>query len=329
MRRQTPARFAVLFLLLAVATVARAQQTASIIGVARVVRGSFPEPVLVKLQVHGATALSAYTDAEGRFSFSFLLGNVYHVVINDDRYMPVDMLVEVRPDIVTTNILQVILVSREAKANTPAGPYVVSSSDFTRNYPRNAVKEFERGVKTESEGKTDQAIQHYRKAIKEAPNFAMAHNNLGSLYLGKSQFPEAQKELEQSIRLAPGDSKAYFNMANLMLLTGKLADAQPYLQDGFRTQPDSAFGYFVQGSVLERSGKLSDAERALQRALELDPKMPRPRLELVNLYLRERRPADAISQLHQFLQVAPKDPFAPQARDVLKKLESANPSSRK
>ncbi len=115
-------------------------------------------------------------------------------------------------------------------------------------------------------------------------------------------------------------------MANLMLLTGKLQDAERFLQDGFRKQPDSAFGSFVQGSVLERNGKLPDAERALQRALELDPRLTRPHLELVNLYLRQERPADAIAELHKFLQQAPSDALAPRARDVLKRLESGNPS---
>jgi tetratricopeptide (TPR) repeat protein len=300
----------------------------SIIGVARVFRGAFPEQVLVSLQLRGATVATAYTDPEGRFSFNGLGGAPYHVVIDDDRYVPVNVEVIVRPEVLMVNMLQLTLIRREPKSDprAPAGSYVTSPSDLTRTYPKNAVKEFERGIKMESEGKEDQAIEHYRKAIKEAPDFAVAHNNLGSLYVGKSDFPGAQKEFAESMRLAPSDSKAYFNMANVMLLTGQLQDAERYLQDGFRKQPESAFGLFVQGSVLERAGKLPDAERALRRSLELNPKMTRPHLALVNLYLRQQRPADAIIELHKFLQDAPSDPLAPKARDVLHKLESGNPS---
>ncbi len=281
---------------------------------------------MVTLQLHGGTLTTTYTDGEGRFAFNNVLGNSYRVLINDDRYMPVDVEVVVRPDVLSVNILQLTLVARNAKSTATAGPYVLSASDLTRNYPKNALKEFERGVKMESKGKADEAIGHYLNAIQQAPDFAVAHNNLGSLYVGKSDFLAAQKEFADSIRLAPGDPKAYFNMANLMLLTGKLPDAERFLQDGFRTQPDSAFGFFVQGSVLERTGKLPDAERALQRALELDPKLTRPHLELVNLYLREERPADAIAELHKFLQQAPSDALAPKARDVLKRLEAGSPS---
>lgn len=331
MQRRTLARLACLLLLTTCATAAWAQgnvSTASIIGITRVLRGNFPQPVLVSLQLHGGTITSTYTDAEGRFGFNFLYANLYHVIINDDHYMPVDIEVAVRPEVLSVNMLQLTLVPRQTTSNPnpPAGQYVINSSDFGKTYPKNAVKELERGIKKESEGKADEAMGHYLKAIKAAPDFAMAHNNLGSLYVGKSDFLAAQKEFADSIRLAPTDSKAYFNMANLMLLTDKLPDAERFLQDGFRTQPDSAFGFFVQGSVMERTGKLPDAERALQRALELDPKLTRPHLELVNLYLREQRPADAIAQLHKFLQEAPSDALVPKAREVLKRLESGSPS---
>jgi Flp pilus assembly protein TadD len=332
MRRPSFFLFAFLFLLLSFVPLAWPQgvTNGTIIGIIHVFRGTFPEPVLVNLQLHGATIATTYTDQEGRFGFYGLGSSSYHVIIADERYVPINVTVEIRPDVMSTNVLQLTLVPREGKtvAQPAAGSYVVGAADLAKNYPKSAVKEYERGVKTEAEGKTDEAIEHYRKAINSAPDFAMAHNNLGTLLIGKSQFPDAQKELEQSIRLAPGDPKPCFNLANLMLLTGKLDDAEKYLQDGFRKQPDSAFGFFVQGSVLERSGKLPDAERALQRALQLDPKMPRPHLELVNLYLRQRRSSDAMSELQKFLQVAPADPLAPKARQILQKLQSGAPAPR-
>ena len=299
----------------------------SIVGVARVVRGSFPEPVLVNLQVRGATIQSTYTDAEGRFGFNAIYANMYHVMINDDQYQSVDIAAELRPDIQPVYVMQVMLMERAGKSPATSGAYIVSAPDLTRMYSKKAVKEFEHGVKSEAQDKPDEAMDHYRKAIKEASNFADAHNNLGALLIGRSQFADAQKELEQAVRLAPADPKVYFNMANLLLLTGRLPDAEHYLQEGFRKQPDSAFGLFVQGSVEERKGKYADAERALKRALELNPKMTRPHLELVNLYLLQQRSDDAISQLREFLRVAPADPLAPKAREVLQRLET--PSSRK
>jgi Flp pilus assembly protein TadD len=327
MRAQRMTRIAALLFLFAIGPLACSQQLSSIVGVARVVRGSFPEPVLVTLQLHGGTIASSYTDAEGRFAFNALPSNAYHVIINDDRYVAVDLRVETRPDIQPLTILQLNLVPRKSGSNAAAGPYVVSASGL--NVPEKAIRNFERGVKKEAEGKPEEAVEHYRKAIKEGPNLAVAHNNLGALLVGKSEFTTAQQELEQSIKLDAADPRPYFNMANLMLLTGKLREADRYLQDGFRKQPDSAFGLFVQGSLLERAGKLDEAEKALRRALQLDPKLTRPHLELVNVYLLASRPAEAVAELRAFLQQAPTDPFAPKARQVLARLEAATPPTQK
>ncbi len=311
-----------LLLFSALAPLAWSQQMGSIIGVVRVTRGSFPEPILVNLQTRGATMESSYADGEGRFGFNALYANVYHVVINDDHYLPVDEKVELKPDIQPVYILQINLMPRERHSGAAnSKPYVVSAQDLTRKYPKGAVKEFERGARKEAEGKTEDAIQYFKKALKIVPNFAMAHNSLGAAYVSKSDFAEAQKELAEAIRLDQSSGSAYFNMANLMLLTSKLGQAGEYLRQGFFLEPESAFGFFVQGSVLVRTGKLPEAEASLQRALQLDPKMPRPHMELVNLYLREQRSTQAIAELHSFLQVAPKDPLAPKAREVLQRLE--------
>ena len=305
------------------ASVAYCQQIGSIVGTINVVRGNFPEQLLVNLQTRGATIESTYADWEGRFSFNGVYANLYHIVINDDRYQPVDERVELRPDIQPMLILQITLSPRQPASVTKSGPDVVSAQDL-KVYPKRAVKEFELGAQKKDQGKTDDAINHFKKAIKIAPNFAMAHNSLGAAYLSKSDFPNAQKELAEAIRLNPSDGGAYFNMANLMLLTNKLDQVGHYLQQGFRFDPDSAFGFFVEGTVLERTGQRAPAEAALHRALQLDPKMPRPHLELVNLYLQQRRTSDAIAELHKFLQVAPKDPLAPKVRQVLRKLEAEN-----
>ena len=327
MKAQKLTRIAALLFLFTIGPVGWSQQLSSIVGVARVLRGSFPTPVLVKLEVHGATYAETYTDAEGRFSFNALPSNLFHVIINDENYMPIDNQVVTRPDITPLNILQLTLVPREFASPKKAGPYVISASDV--NVPEKALKEFERGVKKESEGKPEEAVEYYRKALKAAPNFAMAHNNLGSIFVSKSAFDDAKKEFEQTISLSPGDAKAYFNMANLLLLTSKLEDAEHYLQQGFLKQPDSAFGMFVQGSIFERSGKLDDAEWALRRALQLDPKLSRPHLELVNVYLLANRRTDAVAELRAFLQQAPADPLAPKAREVLAHLEATSPAVRK
>ncbi len=319
---------AIVLLLIGAATRAESQQTASVIGVARVLRGSFPEPVIVNLQLHGATIESTYLDGEGRFSFNALPPNVYHVTINDDRYTPVDIAVNVRPDISPVNMLQITLMARQAKSEqesqSDTSGYVVSPADFARNYNKKAVKEFQLGMKTDAEGKSDEAIEHYRKAIKEAPDFYPAHNNLGSAYLRKGQFTDAEKEFRTAMQLNPNDPETYFNFANLLLLTKRVPDCLQTVQQGLSKQPNSAFGHFVYGSALERMSRFPDAEVALRRALELDPSMTKAHLELVNLYLQQQKKPEAIAELQAFLKTSPNDPLSPRVRELLNKLQASS-----
>ena len=62
-------------------------------------------------------------------------------------------------------------------------------------------------------------------------------------------------------------------------------------------------------------------EKNLRAALDTDPEMANAHLALVNLYLQEKRDADAIQELQAFLRQSPESEFAPHARQLLKKLQ--------
>src|SRR5262245_32719948 len=87
-----------------------AQDMGTIIGQVRISKGSFPNRrIEIALETRGARVTTTYTDDEGRFSFPMLLGNLYHVIINDGDYYPVDEIVAHNPSINRTNILQIYL----------------------------------------------------------------------------------------------------------------------------------------------------------------------------------------------------------------------------
>lgn len=76
------------------------------------------------------------------------------------------------------------------------------------------------------------------------------------------------------------------------------------------------------GSVLVRKGNAREAEKRFRAALNDDPALANAHLALVNLYLRENRSPEAIAELSLFLKQSPDSPFAPHARELLRKLQS-------
>ena len=305
-------------------------QGGSVNGELQVLRGDFPQyPILVELQLYGATINSAYADDQGRFGFYGLPSNLYHVVIKDEAYNPVDQPALLNLAISGQVVIRITLVPRgDKKAESTTGPvsggnpHMVDPKEYRQHFPRKAVKEFKKGLEADRSGNKDSAIRHYEKAIEIAPNFYPAHNNLGSDELSKSDLLAARKEFEKVVQLNRSDAAAYFNLGNVCMLMGQLPDAQHFLEEGLRRQPESALGQFLLGSLNLRKGNFPGAERALHQAMETDPTMAQPRLQLVNLLLQEGRKSDAVTQLHSFVTAFPASPFTGQARQLLKRLEA-------
>ena len=303
-------------------------QVGNIVGEIRITDVGLPDrQILVNLQARGATINSAYADTDGRFGFYALPDGVYSIVIEAEGYARVDQQVILNLAISTTSFARISLqkVSNKKDPDSSRGnganPDIVDQAEFVRKFPKNAVKEYQKGLRGR-DNDPDGAVSHFHKAIEIAPEFYQAHNELGRIYLARSEFGKAEQEFSTAVRLNQSDSQGHLNLANVYLLTKEYEKASREVDDGLRKDPNSALGYFVLGSIYERIGKMGDAELALRRALERDPSMSKVHLELVNLYLGEGKKAEAISELQVFLRDFPKDPLAPKARDVLTKLNS-------
>ncbi len=308
---------------------AQQSQLGKIIGNVRVSRGDFPaHPVLISLEMRGTPIESAYCDDQGRFGFYSLVANQYRVSVDDDAYEPFSETTEVNPATSPMNFVQITLVPRSTGKKDPlpgrvegSNPYLVDPAEYYRKFPKKTLKEFEKGVDADHQGKTDDAIQHYEKALSYSPDFYPAHNHLGLAYLARQNFEAAQNQFEAALKVNQNDAQAYFNLANLLLLTQRYPAAEREVEEGLQRRPDSAFGHFLQGSVYSRTGRPELAEKSLQSALQLDPRMSEVYLQLVNLYLQQKRTSDAIIELEAYLKAFPNTPFSSKARELLKRLQ--------
>jgi tetratricopeptide (TPR) repeat protein len=309
---------------------AQQYQLGKIIGNVRLAHGDFPaQPVMISLEMRGSPIATTYNDDRGTFGFYNLVANQYTVTVNDDAYEPFSAATEVNPATAPTNFIQITLTPRPNAKKDPipgrvggSNPYLVDPADYYRKFPKKTLKEYEKGVDADHKGNADDAVEHYRRALEYSPDFYPAHNNLGTIYLGRQNFEGAQAQFEAAVKSNQNDGQAYFNLANVLFLTQHYDDAERQVDQGLQRRPDSAFGKFLQGSVYSRSGHPDLAERSLQSALQLDPKMSEAHLQLVNLYLQQKRSADAITQLETYLKAFPDSPFSPKARDLLKRLQS-------
>jgi tetratricopeptide (TPR) repeat protein len=313
---------------------AQQQQTGNVVGQITIANGGFPSKRLyVNIESRGTPMNAVYADDEGRFAFYELVANPYRIVITDEAFQPFSTTVIVNPLIAHTTTVRIVLTPKTEKSVTGSAqrlqgsnPYIVDPDEFTRKFPKKALEQYEKGLAAERKGKFDDAIERYKKTLEIAPGFYPAHNNLGSLYLGKGDTQGAATEFERVIATNQSDASGYLNMANLYLLTKRYDNCEQMVKEGLRRQPNSAFGKFVEGALFARTSRPADAEHALRQALQFDPQLSKVHLELVNLYLHQKRKSDAESELQVFLQTFPKDPLAGQAKEVLKRLKSSGPN---
>lgn len=301
----------------------------SIVGQVRVSPGNeLPQPVLITLESRGITITTVYTDGQGHFGFNGLAGNIYHIKIDDEAYLPVSEPALIDPDTTSIRMVNIFVTPRnkeksESRSTTGGNPNLTSSADLKKSFPAPAIKEFDAGVKADAHHNTDDAIKHYESALKIAPTFYPACNNLGTAYLNKGSYPAAQEQFQNAIRLNPNDAAAYFNLGNLQYLTKHYPEALNWVDQGLSKEPASAFGHFLRGSLMSATGDFQQAEKELRRSLELDEKMAKAHLAMVNLYMRQQRTADAEVELRVFVKNFPDDPMAAKAREVLKKLQES------
>src|SRR5260370_160177 len=77
------------------------------------------------------------------------------------------------------------------------------------------------------QGKLDDAIAEYRRAIEIDPNYAFAHNNLGVALRGQGKLDDAIAEYRRAIEIDPNSERARRNLE--LALHGK--DLVPQIND--------------------------------------------------------------------------------------------------
>ena len=126
-------------------------------------------------------------------------------------------------------------------------------------------------VALKDEGRTDEAIAHYRQAAGDEP---AAHYALGFELGSRGAFDEAAAHLREFIRLDPDDELA----------------------------PKA---HFLLGQSLVRLGMNAEAAEAFRRVLQMRPRDADARVALADLLISEERYADAVPLYREYLSLVP------------------------
>jgi len=142
--------------------------------------------------------------------------------------------------------------------------------EYTLNVTEdNPVIENSYGVALFNEGRTDEAEPHLSKAVRLAPAFVVARNNLTKVYLKQGKLNEAIEHLNELIRHNEGTAEVYYNLAAALEIQKKYEDAIKYYATSLELNPRDPAANKRMGITLLAAGKTNEAIGYAQRACEL------------------------------------------------------------
>lgn len=281
---------------------------------------------------------SAYTDSIGNFEFRNLQPGTYYVSVELADYEEVDQQVEVYSTVGRNVVVNIFLqekvktVRREARGFAGEDPDIVDVSQLA-SLPKKALKAYERGIKERGDGKIPAAIKSFEEAAREGPAFYHAFNNLGILYLRTERYREAEKAFRKALEINPRASQPSINLGSLFVqeadarrtegakIYGDVLDqALDVLERTVKEHPRAAWAHYYLGAAYYKSEFFKEAEETLKKASDLEPSLSQARLMTINVFTKQQRWDDALTEIKSFLAAFPQAPERPALLDMQDKI---------
>lgn len=168
--------------------------------------------------------------------------------------------------------------------------------EAARNAPDYAVAHVNLGSTYLDEGEYDQAETAFRRALSLDPKHKTAHYNVGLLALRQGRYPEARASFQQALSLDPSYGKAYRALGTLEIESGNQQAGVAAFQRAAAINPRDPTTYAEFGHLAQRAGHAALAEQAFQEALRHAPNRVDVRNALGMLYLDQQRWEEALTQ---------------------------------
>jgi tetratricopeptide (TPR) repeat protein len=158
-------------------------------------------------------------------------------------------------------------------------------------------------------GRLDEAVAHYLAALQAQPS-AEAHNNLGNVLFRLGRGAEARAQFEAALARRPAFAEPHNNLGNLCAQAGDFAGAERHYTAALRSRPDLADAHANLANVLAQTGRAEAALAHYEAALRLRPEFLAARMNFATALTELRRWDEARAQLEAVLQAQPGHPAA-------------------
>ncbi len=198
--------------------------------------------------------------------------------------------------------------------------------------PKNAQKDYQKGLQFAKKGDFEQAEKRLTKATDEYPKYATAWFALGEVQQREGRPQDARKSYAASIAADGRYVSPYDQLALLSIQDGKWQDAADYSKRAIELNPVEFPAAFWFNAVANYKLKKSEeAEKSAKELVRMDTAHRYPDAEslLGELLLDRGDYPDAATHLRAYLALRPGAKNADQVKQVLAKIEQASAEAKK
>jgi arylsulfatase A-like enzyme/Tfp pilus assembly protein PilF len=157
------------------------------------------------------------------------------------------------------------------------------------------------GIWLTREGRTEEAIEAYKRALALKPDDEVAMLDLANAYRSRGRTGDAAAALEifrGGLKANPRNPQAWYQLATLYLDLGREKDAETTFREALKANPKMGAAYNALGALAYQRGDLQSAERLVRQGLELEADVRTGRFNLARI-LEDRGQLDAAEKLYR------------------------------
>ncbi len=288
---------------------------------------------IVKLQSDSSSELTTVANVDGSFSFTRLRPDSYTIIVNGgDEY---------------ENAFETVTVGTSGAVPAQGNPFdyampvvyqvqiylqpkrtgALDSNGATRivpaTVPKPARELFNKGLESARLGDSKKAIEHFKGAISQAPDFELAYNEMGVQYLTLGQPDQAAEAFAKAVQLAPQEFVARLNYGIALLNLNKFAEAEQQLRQALQKNPAAPTAHYYVALALMKQKQFEGAETEFKVSIKNSNDRIAPAHKyLGGIYWRNKEYTRAADELTKYIELDPKAPDGAQIRATIKDLRS-------
>ncbi|MCX5849423.1 MAG: tetratricopeptide repeat protein [Deltaproteobacteria bacterium] len=155
------------------------------------------------------------------------------------------------------------------------------------------------------EGKTEEAIDHYNKAIRIMPDYVEPYNNRGAAYAQLGQYQQAIEDYNHAIRIRPDYIPPYNNRGAAYARLGQHQRAIEDYNHAIRLKPEGADAYHNRGLAYSQLGQYQLAINDLNKAISLNHYYLMAYLNRAAIYGKFNQYHNVIKDLNETIRLQP------------------------